>query len=114
MREEGRGMRDDGRRTMNDERKGPVRPRTVTVLEQQRTHIPLYKVLIHNDDVNTMDHVVRALMQVLKLERQACERIMIEAHDNGLALCTVEPFEKAELHRDQLQSLSLFATIEPE
>ena len=99
---------------MHDERKGPVRPRTVTVLEQQRTHIPLYKVLIHNDDVNTMEHVVGALMEVFKLKRQACERIMLEAHDKGLALCTVEPFEKAEFHRDQLQSFSLFATIEPE
>lgn len=105
---------DEGRETMNDERKGPARPRTVTVLEEQRTHIPLYKELIHNDDMNTMDHVVGALMQVFKLKRQACERIMMEAHDIGLALCTVEPFEKAELHRDQLQSFSLFATIEPE
>lgn len=99
---------------MSAERDRTNKPRTVIVLEEQRTHIPLYKVLIHNDDVNTMEHVVGALMQVFKIERQACERIMIEAHDNGLALCTVEPFEKAEFHRDQLQSFSLFATIEPE
>ncbi len=99
---------------MNDEQKGPARPRTVTVLEEQRTQIPLYKVLIHNDDVNTMDHVVRVLMQVFKLEPQVCERIMLDAHKNGLALCTVEPLEQAELHRDQLQSFSLVATIEPE
>jgi ATP-dependent Clp protease adaptor protein ClpS len=107
-------MRDEGRGKMNAERDRTSKPRTVIVLEEQRTYIPLYKVLIHNDDVNPMEHVVGALMQVFKLERQACERIMIEAHDNGLALCTVEPFEKAEFHRDQLQSFSLFATIEPE
>ena len=99
---------------MHDKRDGANKPRKVAVLEDQRTHRPLYKVLIHNDDLNTMDHVVGALMQVFKLERQACERIMLEAHDNGLALCTVEPFEKAEFHRDQLQSFSLLATIEPE
>jgi len=99
---------------MNERGWPPARPRTVTVLEEERTHIPLYKVLIHNDDVNTMEHVVGALMEVFKLKRQACERIMLEAHDKGLALCTVEPFEKAEFHRDQLQSFSLFATIEPE
>jgi ATP-dependent Clp protease adaptor protein ClpS len=114
MREEKRWTKDEGRGTMSAERDRTSKPRTVIVLEEQRTHIPLYKVLIHNDDVNTMEHVVGALMQVFKLERQACERIMIEAHDNGLALCTVEPFEKAEFHRDQLQSFSLFATIEPE
>ncbi len=80
----------------------------------QATYLPLYKVLLHNDDLNTMDHVVRSLMQVFKFERQVCERIMFEAHRNGVALCTVEPLEQAELHRDQLQSFSLMATIEPE
>src|SRR5512136_2774084 len=99
---------------MNDERNKTRKRRTVAVLEKQRTHIPRYKVLIHNDDVNTMDHVVGVLMRVFKLERQACERIMVEAHKNGLALCAVEPFEQAELHRDQLRSFSLVSTIEPE
>ncbi len=99
---------------MHDKQNGASKPRTVTVLEVQRTHIPLYKVLIHNDDVNTMDHVVGALMRVFKLERQECERIMVEAHKNGLALCTVEPFEQAELHQDQLRSFSLVSSIEPE
>ena len=39
---------------------------------------------------------------------------MMEAHQNGIALCTVEPLEKAEHHRDQLESFSLLSTIEPE
>ncbi len=99
---------------MSAERERTNKPRTVVVLEKQVAHIPLYKVLIHNDDVNTMDHVIGALMRVFKLERKACERIMVEAHKNGLALCAVEPFEQAELHRDQLRSFSLVSTIEPE
>jgi ATP-dependent Clp protease adaptor protein ClpS len=88
--------------------------KTQTLAEEHTTLIPLYKVLLHNDDVNTMDHVVAALMRVFKFERERCERIMWEAHTKGTALCTVEPLEQAELHRDQLQSLSLTATIEPE
>jgi ATP-dependent Clp protease adapter protein ClpS len=39
---------------------------------------------------------------------------MFEAHQKGLALCTVEPLEQAEFHRDQLKSFSLTATIEQE
>jgi ATP-dependent Clp protease adapter protein ClpS len=39
---------------------------------------------------------------------------MMEAHKNGMALCIVEPLEKAEHHRDQLNSFSLISTIEPE
>lgn len=61
-----------------------------------------------------MEHVVKALMRVFKFEQRECERIMVEAHKNGVALCTVEPYEQAELHRDQLISFSLVATIEPE
>jgi ATP-dependent Clp protease adaptor protein ClpS len=85
-----------------------------TVLEHDTTHIPLYKVLLHNDDRNTMEHVVKALMRVFRFEQTECERIMLEAHRNGVALCTVEPLEQAELHRDQLQSFSLISSIEAE
>lgn len=84
------------------------------VVERHTAYIPPYKVLLHNDDVNSMEHVVRALMQVFKFEQRRCEQIMLEAHESGVALCTVEPLEQAELHRDQLQSFSLVATIEAE
>ncbi len=76
--------------------------------------MPRYRVLLHNDDVNSMDHVVRALGRVFKFGRPECERIMLEAHRNGVALCAIEPLEQAEFHRDQLISLSLISTIEPE
>ncbi len=84
------------------------------VLERTVATIPLYKVLLHNDDKNTMDHVIRALVNVFRFDLAKCEQIMLEAHRNGVALCTIEPIEQAELHRDQLQSYSLIATIEPE
>ncbi len=84
------------------------------VLERTVANIPLYKVLLHNDDKNTMDHVIRALVNVFRFELAKCEQIMLEAHRNGVALCTIEPVEQAELHRDQLHSYSLIATIEPE
>lgn len=85
-----------------------------TRAEQYTLHIPLYKVLLHNDDHNSMEHVIKALKRVFNFELRVCERIMMEAHQNGLALCTVEPLEKAEHHRDQLNSFSLISTIEPE
>ena len=85
-----------------------------TVLDQRTMRMPFYKVLLHNDDRNAMEHVVKALMQVFRFSKPVCERIMMEAHLNGVALCTVEPLEQAELHRDQLQSFSLAATIEPD
>jgi ATP-dependent Clp protease adaptor protein ClpS len=85
-----------------------------TVLERGKDLLPLFKVLLHNDDKNSMEHVVRALMRVFRFDHSRSEEIMLEAHRSGVALCTVEPFEQAELHRDQLISLSLTSTIEPE
>jgi ATP-dependent Clp protease adaptor protein ClpS len=84
------------------------------VAEQRTTHLPLYKVLLHNDDRNSMEHVVKSLMRVFKFEQRVCEQIMIEAHQNGLALCVIETLEQAEHHRDQLNSLSLISSIEPQ
>ena len=85
-----------------------------TVLDQRTMRVPLYKVLLHNDDRNTMEHVVKALMHVFRFSKPVSERIMMEAHLNVVAICTVEPLEQAELHRDQLRSFSLTATIEPD
>lgn len=84
------------------------------VSRQQLANIPRFRVLLHNDDVNSMEHVVKSLRKVFKFDRATCEGIMLEAHRNGIALCTVEPLEQAELHRDQLISFSLISSIEKE
>lgn len=91
---------------------------TCTIEEQEtdtRTKTPkLYKVLLHNDDVNDFIHVIKSVQQVFKYEHDKCAEIVIEAHTKGLALCKIEPLETAELHQEQLQSFRLTSTIEPE
>lgn len=89
-----------------------VRPETT--VERHTASLPRYKVLLHNDDVNSMEGVVKALMTVFKFGRIKAEQIMLEAHRTGLALCAIEPLEQAEFHRDQLTSFSLTATLERE
>ena len=80
----------------------------------ERTHIlPPYKVLLHNDDHNSMDHVVRSLLRSIPgLGTAGATRIMLEAHLSGVALVTTCPLELAELYRDRLESCGLTATIE--
>jgi ATP-dependent Clp protease adaptor protein ClpS len=101
---------------INSEQMSKVLPlsKPGTIADQSLLHLPLFKVLLHNDENNTMVHVIKALTKVFNFELSVCERIMIEAHQNGIALCTVEPLEQAEHHRDQLISYSLISTIEPE
>ncbi|MCC6174561.1 MAG: ATP-dependent Clp protease adaptor ClpS [Chloroflexi bacterium] len=72
-----------------------------------------YKVILHNDDVNSMDHVVRSLVRsVPGLGLGKAVRIMLEAHNSGRAVVIVCPLEPAELYRDRLESCGLTATIE--
>jgi ATP-dependent Clp protease adaptor protein ClpS len=72
-----------------------------------------YAVILHNDDVNSMDHVVRSLMRsVPGLGVGKSIKIMLEAHNSGRAVVIVCPLEPAELYRDRLESCSLTATIE--
>ncbi len=76
---------------------------------------PPWKVLLHNDDVNTMDHVVHALTQsVPGMSATRAVRIMMEAHLRNVALVTVCPLETAEYYRDRILTFGLTSTIEPE
>ncbi len=76
--------------------------------------LPPYRVILHNDDVNTMDHVVRALLRsVPSLTREEATAIMLEAHHHGRAIVIECPKEAAEHYRARLESFGLTATIEP-
>jgi ATP-dependent Clp protease adaptor protein ClpS len=82
--------------------------------------VPLYRVLLHNDDLTPMDFVIEVLRSVFARPLASASRIMHEAHAKGVALVEVVPFERAELHVDQARSLArarefpLSFSIEPE
>lgn len=74
--------------------------------------LPPWKVLLHNDDKNSFDHVAKTLMRVFGWENAKAQEVMYEAHKKGLALCGVWTFEVAEHYSDQLKSYSLSSTME--
>lgn len=74
-------------------------------------HEPICEVILHNDDVNAMEHVVASLINVFGHARQLAEKIMAEAHQRGCAIAEVEPHTQAVSHRDQLHQRGLRATI---
>jgi ATP-dependent Clp protease adaptor protein ClpS len=95
----------------------PGRTATIPREEQEeRTRsraLEPYKVILYNDDVNSMDHVVRSLLRsVPGLSTRKAIDIMLEAHNTGRAVVIVCPLELAELVRDRLESCRLTATIE--
>ena len=74
--------------------------------------LPPYWVVLHNDDHNAMDHVVRALLvSVPELEVERAAEVMLIAHLRGQADVIACPLERAELYRDRLKSHGLTATI---
>ncbi len=93
------------------------REQTAPREEQEQRSMPRalepYKVILHNDDHNSMDHVVRSLTKAVPgLGVRKAFKIMLEAHNSGKAVVIVCPLEPAELYRDRLQSFGLTATIE--
>ena len=76
---------------------------------------PKYKVLLHNDPVNTMDYVVETLRQVLpQLSEQDALTIMLETHNNGVGLVITCDLEPAEFYSESLKAKGLTSTIELE
>jgi len=88
-------------------------PLTEQQVEPKSGILPPYAVILHNDEVNEMMHVVRSLHRsVPSLSLKRATDIMLEAHNNGRALVIVCPLELAELYQTRLQSCQLTATIE--
>jgi ATP-dependent Clp protease adaptor protein ClpS len=85
--------------------------RTSTV----RKIAPRYRVLLHNDDYNSMEYVVQSLMEVVNsvTQPQAVD-IMMAAHNDGCALVITCVQEHAEFYCEGLKSKGLISTIEPE
>ncbi len=76
--------------------------------------LPPYKVILHNDDKNTVEHAIITIMSLTPLNEQDATERTIEAHSTGCAMLLVTHKERAELYQEQFQSASLTVTIEPD
>lgn len=76
--------------------------------------LPQWRVLLHNDDVNTFEHVINSIVMLTPLNEQDAEICAQEADRTGLSLVLITHRERAELYKDQFESRSLTVTIEPE
>ena len=76
---------------------------------------PNYKVLLHNDPVNSMEYVTVALREVVpQLSEQDAISIMLEAHNTGVGLVIVCDLEPAEFYSESLKSKGISSSIEKE
>jgi ATP-dependent Clp protease adaptor protein ClpS len=65
---------------------------------------PPYSVILHNDDVNTMEYVASVLRKVFGYTVEKCVQLMLEAHKSDRAIVWTGAMELAELKADQIIS----------
>jgi ATP-dependent Clp protease adaptor protein ClpS len=88
---------------------------TIEKRSTSRKLAPRYRVLLHNDNHNSMEHVVQSLLTtVSSLSQPQAVSIMMEAHHSGVALVITCAQEHAEFYCETLKSHGLTSTIEPD
>jgi len=84
-----------------------------------RAYLPMYKIIMWNDDVTTMEFVIRILVQLFSKDYHTAERLMYEIHATGAAHVATLPLEQAEFKVEQVHQAASFeqfpftCTIEP-
>lgn len=99
----------------------PESPDTIVEPESRKRtgYMPLYRVIMWDDDVTTMEFVVRMLIRVFRKDYETAEKLMLEVHYSGSAHVDTLPLERAEFKVDQvhkaaaLENFPFHCTIEP-
>ena len=84
-----------------------------------KTYLPLYKVIMWDDDVTTMEFVIRMLTNLFRKDYTTAEKLMYEIHFKGAAHVETLPLEQAEFKVEQVHSAATLeqfpfrCTIEP-
>ena len=71
-------------------------PEVVTDRPPADVTAPLYKVLIHNDDVTPLDYVIRILRRIFMLSQELAEHVAETAHNEEVAIVVIRPRPEAE------------------
>jgi ATP-dependent Clp protease adaptor protein ClpS len=69
-----------------------------------KTYLPLYKGIMWDDDVTTMEFVIRMLTNLFRKDHTTAEKLMYEIHFKGAAHVETLPLEQAEFKVEQVHS----------
>ena len=93
----------------------------IEIIEETKTELePLYRVIIHNDDVTPMDFVIHILMTIFLLSHINAGQIMLTAHIHGTAYVQSLPKPEARKRINTahfaaaLKNYPLHFSMEPE
>jgi ATP-dependent Clp protease adaptor protein ClpS len=93
----------------------------IEITEETETELePLYRVIIHNDDVTPMDFVVHVLTSIFFLLQPDAMEVMLTAHFKGAAYVQTLPKVEAQKRINKahfaagLEGYPLHFSMEPE
>jgi ATP-dependent Clp protease adaptor protein ClpS len=88
--------------------------------QQETAYEPMFRVIIHNDDVTPMDFVVHVLRSIFMLLVPDAVKVMYTAHYHGEAVVQILPKSEAEKRINKahfaagLENYPLHFSMEPE
>ena len=93
----------------------------IEITEENQTELePLYRVIIHNDDVTPMDFVIHVLTSIFFLAARDALEVMLTAHYKGAAYVQTLPKAEAQKRINKahfaagLEGYPLHFSMEPE
>jgi len=92
-----------------------VKPEKDLERKEKVENEPIWRVLLHNDDVHTFDYVSMAIVKVVKtVSRKKAFKITVEAHMSGIATVTTTWKAMAKQYCTGLQKMGLTSSIAPD
>ena len=73
-----------------------IEPRVDSDIQSETTLEPLFRILIHNDDMTPYDYVILVLATIFNLSHEMAEHITWVAHTKGIAPVVTRPRSEAE------------------
>ena len=83
-----------------------VRKHEAEADEPQLQPPPMFKVIMLNDDFTPMDFVIEVLMHYFDKPADTAQRLMLQIHNQGSAVCGVYPYDIAESKKLRVEVLS--------
>jgi len=79
-------------------------PETLPVPDQEEinesrgktSYLPLYRVIMWDDDITTMEFVIRMLIKIFQKDFSSSKKLMMDVHLKGQAHVDTLPLERAE------------------
>lgn len=77
-------------------------------IRKQTAYLPLYKVIMWDDNVTTTEFVIRMLVKIFGKDYDTAEKLMLEVHLTGASHVDTLPLERAEFKVQQVHMAAAF------